>query len=100
MRANVRGVMFGEPGRLFVERGFCRGCGKQVAGRRVHWCSDECVHQYRIRNDQGYARDALVSTPLATPKGSAETTSSTRSMTQATRGWAACTIQRAGTERS
>ncbi len=34
----------------------CRWCGGEVAGRRVTFCSDTCVHEWRLRTDPGYLR--------------------------------------------
>lgn len=38
------------------DRNLCRWCKKEVSGRRRTFCSDECVHEYRLRSDQGYLR--------------------------------------------
>jgi 5-methylcytosine-specific restriction protein A len=35
------------------------GCGKEVVRPRRNWCSDECVHEGKIRSDPGYARDQV-----------------------------------------
>jgi 5-methylcytosine-specific restriction enzyme A len=38
--------------------GLCRWCKKPVLKRRT-FCSDECVHQWKIRSDPGYARNLV-----------------------------------------
>ncbi len=45
--------------RLNRQAGECTWCGKKVSGRRQTWCSDDCVHQYKLRNDVGYAGRAV-----------------------------------------
>jgi 5-methylcytosine-specific restriction endonuclease McrA len=37
----------------------CRWCGGAVAGRRVTFCSDACVHQWRLRTDPAYLREQV-----------------------------------------
>lgn len=37
----------------------CRWCEGPCAGRKRSFCSDECVHQWRIRTDPGYLRDQV-----------------------------------------
>ena len=34
----------------------CRRCGAEVPKRRVTFCSDSCVHDWRLRTDPGYLR--------------------------------------------
>jgi len=34
----------------------CRWCGGEVSGRRLTFCSDACVHQWKLRTDPGYLR--------------------------------------------
>ena len=34
----------------------CRRCGAEVAGRRRTFCSEGCVHEWRIRTDPQYMR--------------------------------------------
>jgi len=34
----------------------CRWCGKVCPGRRRSWCCDECLNEYWILRDPGYAR--------------------------------------------
>lgn len=42
-----------------VQRGECSWCRRPVPPRRQTWCDDPaCLHEYRVRNDPGYARDA------------------------------------------
>lgn len=38
----------------------CRWCGGEVPPRRQTWCSDECVHEFRLRSDVGYARQKVL----------------------------------------
>ena len=59
MRPAVRGVLDGEPGKLRVEKGHCRGCAKPVPKGRRSWCSDECVQAYLLRHDPKAARAAV-----------------------------------------
>ena len=40
-------------------RGLCRRCGKEVPLGRRTFCSDECVHEWRLRTDPGYLRDRV-----------------------------------------
>lgn len=37
-------------------RALCRRCGTEVPTRRRTFCSDGCVHEWRLRSDPGYAR--------------------------------------------
>lgn len=37
----------------------CRWCGKEVSGRRRTFCSDVCVHEWKLRTDPGYLRDKV-----------------------------------------
>lgn len=37
----------------------CRWCGTEVVKPRICWCSDGCVHEYRIRSHSGYARSQV-----------------------------------------
>ncbi len=37
-------------------RNLCRWCGNEVSGRRRTFCSDECVHEHKIRSQPGYAK--------------------------------------------
>jgi 5-methylcytosine-specific restriction enzyme A len=39
------------------ERLPCRWCGLGVAGRRRTFCSDACVHEWKLRTDPGYLRE-------------------------------------------
>lgn len=42
-----------------VQRGECTWCRRPVPPRRQTWCDDPaCLHEYKVRNDPGYARDA------------------------------------------
>ncbi len=40
-------------------RALCRWCGAPVAPPRRTFCSDACVHEWRIRSDPGYVRQLL-----------------------------------------
>jgi 5-methylcytosine-specific restriction endonuclease McrA len=42
-----------------VETGRCTWCKELVYGRRRKWCSDQCVHEYRIRSSPGYIRKII-----------------------------------------
>lgn len=44
------------PGRGPNGRAFCRWCGTEVPKGRQTWCSDQCVTDYRVRSDPGFAR--------------------------------------------
>ncbi len=46
-------------------RPLCRWCSLEVPTRRRTFCSDFCVHEWRLRTDPGYLRDAV----LARDKG-------------------------------
>ena len=37
-------------------RGLCRWCGVAVPTRRFTFCSDPCVHEWKLRTDPGYLR--------------------------------------------
>jgi 5-methylcytosine-specific restriction enzyme A len=37
----------------------CRWCGAEVAGRRRTFCSDPCVHEWKLRTDPGYLREQV-----------------------------------------
>jgi 5-methylcytosine-specific restriction protein A len=37
-------------------RVLCRWCGLEVPTRRFTFCSDWCVHEWRLRGDPGYLR--------------------------------------------
>lgn len=36
--------------------GICTWCKGPVKKPKRYWCSDECVHEYKIRSDSAYAR--------------------------------------------
>ncbi|HKO56647.1 MAG TPA: HNH endonuclease [Thermoanaerobaculia bacterium] len=40
-------------------RGLCRWCKREVGGRRRTFCSDACVHQWRLRSSTSYLRDCV-----------------------------------------
>lgn len=42
-----------------VPRGTCRWCGGPVQPPRRTFCSDACVHEWRVRSDPGYVRECL-----------------------------------------
>ncbi len=41
------------------KRGPCRWCGGPTNGRRLTFCGDECVHQWKLRTDPGYLREQV-----------------------------------------
>lgn len=43
----------------------CRWCHSEVPGRRRTFCSDVCVHEWKLRTDAGYLREQV----LARDKG-------------------------------
>lgn len=38
------------------EKGQCTWCGAKLPRHRTSWCSDECVHEFRIRYHASYIR--------------------------------------------
>ncbi|MGH9614454.1 MAG: HNH endonuclease [Bryobacteraceae bacterium] len=40
-------------------RPLCRWCNLEVPTRRFTFCSDWCVHEWRLRTDPGYLRDQV-----------------------------------------
>ncbi len=40
-------------------RGICRRCGSEVPSGRRTFCSDDCVHEWRLRTDPGYLREQV-----------------------------------------
>lgn len=40
-------------------RALCRHCQQEVAGRRRTFCSDGCVHEWRLRSDPWYLRQQV-----------------------------------------
>ena len=42
------------------ERGPCRWCKGPVSGRRRTFCSDGCVHEWRLRSSTSYLRDCVL----------------------------------------
>jgi 5-methylcytosine-specific restriction protein A len=41
-------------------RALCRWCSLEVPPRRRTFCSDWCVHEWRLRTDPGYLRDQVL----------------------------------------
>ena len=41
------------------ERGACRRCGSVVPKGRYTFCSEACVHEWRLRTDPGYLREQV-----------------------------------------
>jgi 5-methylcytosine-specific restriction protein A len=37
----------------------CRWCRAEVQGRRRTFCSDACVHEWKLRTDPGYLREQV-----------------------------------------
>jgi hypothetical protein len=42
-------------------RGVCRWCHVEVPGGRRTFCSDSCVHEWKLRANPGYLRDCVLS---------------------------------------
>lgn len=40
-------------------RNLCRWCSLEVPPRRFTFCSDYCVHEWRLRTDPGYLREQV-----------------------------------------
>lgn len=40
-------------------RSLCRWCSLEVPARRSTFCSDWCVHEWKLRTDPGYLRDQV-----------------------------------------
>jgi hypothetical protein len=40
-------------------RPLCRWCGIEVPSRRRTFCSESCVHEWKLRTDPGYLRDRV-----------------------------------------
>jgi len=40
-------------------RALCRWCNLEIPPRRFTFCSDFCVHEWRLRTDPGYLRDQV-----------------------------------------
>jgi hypothetical protein len=40
-------------------RALCRWCNLEVPSRRSTFCSDWCVHEWRLRTDPGYLREKV-----------------------------------------
>ena len=38
-------------------RPLCRWCGVEIPARRRTFCSDACVHEWKLRTDPGYLRE-------------------------------------------
>jgi 5-methylcytosine-specific restriction enzyme A len=41
------------------QRALCRWCGVEVPKGRYTFCSEWCVHEWRLRTDPGYLRDQV-----------------------------------------
>ena len=41
------------------KRGPCRRCGAEVPKGRFTFCSDTCVHEWKLRTDPAYLRDQV-----------------------------------------
>ncbi|MGE5646646.1 MAG: HNH endonuclease [Acidobacteriota bacterium] len=52
--ADVRALPRGPNG-----RNLCRWCNLEVPKGRVTFCSDFCVHEWRLRTDPGYLRECV-----------------------------------------
>jgi 5-methylcytosine-specific restriction endonuclease McrA len=53
-RADRESLATGEQGRAL-----CRWCNLEVPARRFTFCSDWCVHEWRLRTDSGYLREQV-----------------------------------------
>jgi hypothetical protein len=40
-------------------RPLCRWCGTEVQPPRFTFCNDDCVHEWKLRSDPGYARNCV-----------------------------------------
>src|SRR5882757_1469999 len=40
-------------------RGLCRWCTLEVPARRFTFCSDYCVHEWKLRSQPGYLREHI-----------------------------------------
>lgn len=40
-------------------RNLCRWCGTEVTPPRRTYCSDACIHEWRLRSDPGYLRSRV-----------------------------------------
>jgi 5-methylcytosine-specific restriction enzyme A len=40
-------------------RGLCRWCSLEVPRRRFTFCSDDCVHEWKLRSQPGYLREQI-----------------------------------------
>jgi 5-methylcytosine-specific restriction enzyme A len=41
-------------------RGLCRWCSLEVPARRFTFCSDFCVHEWKLRSQPGYLRELIL----------------------------------------
>jgi len=41
------------------QRGACRWCGRAVGKGRFTFCSEACVHEWKLRTDAGYLREQV-----------------------------------------
>lgn len=41
-------------------RGLCRWCSIEVPARRFTFCSDDCVHEWKLRSQPGYLREHIL----------------------------------------
>jgi 5-methylcytosine-specific restriction enzyme A len=41
-------------------RGLCRWCSLEVPARRFTFCSDYCVHEWKLRSQPGYLREQIL----------------------------------------
>ena len=52
-------MLMEEVRRAVSGRALCRWCGVEVTGRRRTFCSDACVHEWRLRSSSSYLRDCV-----------------------------------------
>lgn len=64
MASNTRAMKGGWVARGSLPKGpngrsLCRWCNLEVPSRRFTFCSDWCVHEWKLRSDPGYLRDRV-----------------------------------------
>ncbi|HEX4809699.1 MAG TPA: HNH endonuclease [Bryobacteraceae bacterium] len=63
--STARNMSGGRVGRASLEKGrqgraLCRWCNLEVPAGRFTFCSDWCVHEWRLRTDSGYLRQCVL----------------------------------------
>jgi len=54
-----RAILEAVTGVTGVQRALCRWCKTPVSGRRRTFCSNPCVHEWRLRSSTSYLRDCV-----------------------------------------